>query len=178
MRADGVGPVRLVIVCRTGVTHIRDGFEARVEMVTYDRILLPTDGSTETSRTIDHAVSIARDDGATLHVLYVVDQRRYRAAEKDVQDDVIQSLEEEGERAIDAAAVEAEEAGVDVVTEMREGIPHKTILEYVDEADVDLVAIGTHGRTGRDRVDNLGSVSERVVQAAEVPVLVVDIGSG
>ena len=144
-------------------------------MVRYERILLTTDGSKGSHETIDHAVSLARDNDATLHVLYVVDRRRYLAADKDTQDDVIQSLEEEGELALDDAAVSAEEVGLDVVTEMRDGIPHKTILNYADEIDADIVTMGTHGRTGRDRVANLGSVTERVVKSAEIPVLVVHI---
>lgn len=144
-------------------------------MVEYDTVLLTTDGSKGSQETIDHAVSLARDNDATLHVLYVVDRRRYLAADKDTQDGVIQSLEEEGELAVDDAAVTAEEAGLDVVTEMRDGIPHKTILEYADEVDADVVTMGTHGRTGRDRVANLGSVTERVVKSADVPVLVVHI---
>ena len=144
-------------------------------MVEYDRVLLTTDGSKGSHETIDHAVSLARDNDATLHVLYVVDRRRYLAADKDTQDEVIQSLEEEGEHALDDAAVTAGEAGLDVVTEMRDGIPHKTILDYADEIEADVVTMGTHGRTGRDRVANLGSVTERVVKSADVPVLVVHI---
>lgn len=144
-------------------------------MVRYDTVLLTTDGSKGSHETIDHAVSLARDNDATLHVLYVVDKRRYLAADKDTQDGVIQSLEEEGEHALDDAAVTAEEAGLDVVTEMRDGIPHKTILKYADEVDADVVTMGTHGRTGRDRVANLGSVTERVVKSADVPVFVVHI---
>jgi len=144
-------------------------------MVRYETVLLTTDGSKGSRETIDHAVSLARDNDATLHALYVVDRRRYLAADKDTQDDVIQSLEEEGQLALDDASVAAEEAGVDVVTEMRDGIPHKTIIDYTEEIDADVVAMGTHGRTGRVRVANLGSVTERVVKSSEVPVLVVRI---
>jgi nucleotide-binding universal stress UspA family protein len=141
----------------------------------YDDILLPTDGSKGTLETIEHAISIARDKEATLHILYAVDRRMYLAASKDTKDDVRRSLEEEGEIAIDDAQTRAEVTGLEVVTEMREGIPHKTILEYIDDAGIDLVTMGTHGKTGRDRMATLGSVTERVVQNSEVPVLVVDI---
>ena len=144
-------------------------------MVRYETVLLTTDGSKGSRETIDHAVSLARDNDATLHVLYVVDRRRYLAADKETQDDVIQSLEEEGELALDDATVAAEEAGLDVVAEMRDGIPHKTVLEYADEVGADVLTMGTHGRTGRDRIASLGSVTERVVKSATVPVLVVHI---
>jgi len=144
-------------------------------MEDYDDILLPTDGSKGTDRTVSHAISLALNHDATLHVLYVVDRRRFLAADKDTQDEVIASLREEGQVAIDDVAVTAEEAGVEVETVMQEGIPHKTIRKYADEESVDVVTMGTHGQTGRDRVANLGSVTERVLKAVEMPVLVVNI---
>ena len=141
----------------------------------YDSVLVATDGSSGTTETLAHAASIARDNDATLHGLYVVDKRLYLAADKANQDEVRQSLEEEGEVALDDIAVGGEESGVEVVTTMAEGIPHKTITDYAEQEDIDLIVMGTHGRTGRDRVANLGSVTERVVQSAPVPVLIVHI---
>ncbi|RLN01692.1 universal stress protein [Haloarcula sp. Atlit-7R] len=141
----------------------------------YDSVLVATDGSSGTAETLAHATSIARDNDATLHGLYVVDRRLYVAADKANQDEVRQSLEEEGEVALDDIVVGGEEAGVEVVTTMAEGIPHKTITNYAEEEAIDLIVMGTHGRTGRDRVANLGSVTERVVESAPVPVLVVHI---
>ena len=141
----------------------------------YDSVLVATDGSSGTTETLAHATSIARDNDATLHGLYVVDRRLYVAADKSNQDEVRQSLEEEGDVALDDIVVGGEESGVEVITTMAEGIPHKTITDYAEEEDIDLIVMGTHGRTGRDRVANLGSVTERVVQSAPVPVLVVHI---
>jgi nucleotide-binding universal stress UspA family protein len=61
---------------------------------------------------------------------------------------------------------------VDIETVLRQGAPHTTILEYADEADVDLIVMGTHGRSGIHRY-LLGSVTERVVRTADAPVLTV-----
>jgi nucleotide-binding universal stress UspA family protein len=144
-------------------------------MAEYDDILVPTDGSKGSAQTLEHAVSIGRAHDATIHALYVIDQRRYLAASKDTQDELVQSLEEEGEVALDDAAVAADEAGLEVETEMRQGIPHKEILNAIEADGLDLVVMGTHGRTGRDRVANLGSVAERVVGNIDVPVMVVNI---
>jgi len=141
----------------------------------YDRILLPTDGSNETTQSIEHAATIAGAHGATVHVLYVVDQRQYRAAAREAKDEVIASLEEEGERAVEAAETELAEHGVETTTALEEGIPYKTILSVAKDEDIDMIVIGTHGRTGRDRLVALGSVTERVVENAPMPVLVVDI---
>ena len=142
----------------------------------YDDILLPTDGSKGTTETVEHTISIARDNDATVHVLYVVDSRRYRAAEADTKAEIVKSLEVEGERALEDLTVDLEDEGVSVETVMRDGIPHREIVDYVESTGIDLVTMGTHGRTGRDRVQNLGSVTDRVLEDVNAPVLVVDIG--
>ncbi len=54
---------------------------------------------------------------------------------------------------------------------IEEGTPHERILEYVDDHDVDLIVMGTHGRRGLDRF-LLGSVTERVLRGASASVLV------
>ncbi|WP_136716293.1 universal stress protein [Halorientalis salina] len=144
----------------------------------YDRILVPTDGSRGTTETLDHAAHIAADNDATLHVLYVVDRRVYLAADDDAKADIAASMEQEGERALEAATDELADVDVPVVTERREGVPHREIIEYAEEAEIDLVTMGTHGRTGRDRLASMGSVTERVVEGIELPVLVVDIEDG
>ena len=140
----------------------------------YDRILVPTDGSRPTAESVKHAATLARAHDAVVHVLYVVDRRRYRAATEDTKEEIVAALEEEGERAIDDAVTRLADDGVETVSEIREGIPYKTVLAYAEEADIDVIVIGTHGRTGRDRRVALGSVTERVVQNAETPVLVVN----
>lgn len=141
----------------------------------YDTILLPTDGSAGTVEALEHALSIAVDKGATVHVLYVLDKRHYMAATDETKDEIRRSLEEEAERALDDAQVRVEEEGIECITSQREGIPHKTIDEYIDEEGIDLVVMGTHGKTGTERLASLGSTTERVVKSSEAPVLVVDI---
>lgn len=141
----------------------------------YDDILLPTDGSTGTDETVRHAMHAAERDGATVHALSVVDSRIHRAAPDDSKDAVRDRLRADAETAVEAVVSAGEDRGVEVTTAVREGTPHKTIVEYADDRGVDLVTIGTHGRTGRDRLARLGSVTERVVENASVPVLVVHI---
>jgi len=136
----------------------------------YDRILLPTDGSEASDRAVAQAIGLARETGARLHVLYVVEDIPY--APEMMDDEVESQLRETGEKVLSSLRERADEAGIEVVAELREGAPHAAILEYADEADVDLVVMGTHGRSGLDRY-LLGSVTERVVRTADVPVLTV-----
>mgnify|MGYP000521892638 CR=1 FL=1 len=141
----------------------------------YETILAPTDGSSGTRKTLEHAISIAEDNDATVHGLYVLDRRMYLAADDDAQDEVMESLEADGEKALTRLRKQIEDAGVAVETQLQEGIPHRGILTYADDIGADLIVMGTHGRTGRDRLANLGSVTQRVIENAEIPVFVVDI---
>lgn len=139
----------------------------------YDDILVPTDGSDTVSETLSHALPIATNNDATIHGLYVVDTRVTTAATDDTKDDLEDSLESEGTAAIEEIERAAREHDVDVLTSLERGTPSKTILEYADERDIDLIVIGTHGKSPREKIVSLGSVSERVVDNASIPVLVV-----
>ncbi|MFB6079723.1 MAG: universal stress protein [Haloferacaceae archaeon] len=137
----------------------------------YDEILVPTDGSAAAERAIDHAVDLAARYDARIHAFYVVDTSAYAALEG-AGTTVVDVLEEQGEEAVDEIVAAAEAAGVEVERVVRHGSPHRNILDYIDEANVDLVVMGTHGRQGLDRY-LLGSVTERVVRSSPVPVLTV-----
>ncbi|QCC47896.1 universal stress protein [Halobellus limi] len=137
----------------------------------YDNILVPTDGSAASEGAVDHAIELAKQYDATLHALYVVDTGAYSAMEVG-SDIVIEALQEEGNQAVDRVASEADEAGVAVETSVRTGIAHRSIVEYVSEEGIDLVVMGTHGRTGVGRF-LLGSVAEKVVRTADAPVMTV-----
>lgn len=141
----------------------------------YDAILVPTDGSEGTRTVLEHALSIAADNEATVHGLYVLDRRRYTAAPADGTEKVKAELRDEGERALGSIRATVEDAGLAGETTLQDGIPHRTILDYAAEHEIDLIVIGTHGRTGPDRLVTLGSTTDRVVKNGDVPVLVVDI---
>ena len=143
----------------------------------YDRILLPTDGSEEMEHVIEHALSLAKTHGATVHGLYVVDTGRFSALPADNSwEGLTQMLREEGELALDE--LEAyDEREVVVEGRMVEGDPTNEILEYAVETDCDVIVMGTHGRGGLDRL-LLGSVAERVIRRSHVPVVTVPVGRG
>ena len=142
----------------------------------YQTILFPTDGSDASLRALDHALELAGTYDATLHVLYVVDTSYPYGDFDGVGVDltpVFEALREEGERTIGRIEERAADAGVDVVGATREdSAVHRSLVEYAEEADADLIVMGTHGRRGLNR-GLLGSVTERVVRAADAPVLTV-----
>lgn len=137
----------------------------------YDEILIPTDGTDSVQPAIEHALNLAETYGATLHALYVVDERSY--AMMDVRTDlIIETLETEGEHAVEMIRERADAADVPVETGVTTGNPYREILDYADENGIDLIVMGTHGRRGLDRY-LLGSVTEKVVRSSHVPVLTV-----
>ena len=137
----------------------------------YDRILVPTDGSDQSERAFEQALDLALTYDAELHLLNVVDVSALAGEFDSVA--VVDSLEESGRKMTHRLRDRAEEAGVETVeTLVREGVPYSTILDYADDNDVDLIVMGTHGRTGLDRY-LLGSVTERVVRKSDVPVLTI-----
>jgi nucleotide-binding universal stress UspA family protein len=137
----------------------------------YDRVLVPTDGSSASEGAVDHAIEIAKQYDATLHAIYVVDTAAYTSLEVG-SDIVIEALREEGTNVVEAVKSKAESAGVTVETTVETGIVHRRIVDYVNEEDIDLVVMGTHGRTGVGRF-LLGSVAEKVVRTADAPVMTV-----
>jgi nucleotide-binding universal stress UspA family protein len=132
----------------------------------YNDILVPTDGSQGANAALEHGIEIASKWDATLHTLYVVDTRLARTGP------LLETLRDEGRGAVRDVQVTGTQAGLTVVTEIAEGNPHEEILDYVSEHGIDMVIMGTHGRTGIDRVV-MGSVAERVVRRSPVPVLTV-----
>ena len=142
----------------------------------YDRILLPTDMSAGVDRVIEHAIDAADRYGAELHVLYVVDADAYSSYPGDEYvhefEGLEHALEESGEDAVEAITERADDAGVATVTVVRHGVPHEVILEYMDEADIDLTVLGSKNRSGEYR-RLLGSVADRVANMAERPVTIV-----
>lgn len=136
----------------------------------FDRILFPTDGSDGASVVFDHVLDVAAANESTVHVLHVPETTFDRAA--GVNEALVDERVAAAEDLVAETADRASERGVETVTAVEEGEPHRTIVEYADRHAVDVVVMPTHGRRGLERL-LLGSVTERVVRRANVPVLTV-----
>jgi nucleotide-binding universal stress UspA family protein len=129
-------------------------------------ILLATDGRAGSRRATTEAIELAVELDAALHVVYVVEDRFLNSP---IFRDV---LEQEGERSTMAVSNRATQLGVPTVTEILRGNPADELRDYTAENGVNLVVMGTYGRTGLDRF-MLGSVTRRMVRRAETPLLTV-----
>lgn len=134
----------------------------------FNQILIPTDGESADSA-IETGLDIAMDHDAAVHALYVVDT----TSSMSHFDLVVERREAAGERAVETVERRANERGIEVTKAFRYGVPHEAILDYATDYEIDLIVMGTHGRSGFQRLLQAGSVAERVIRDARIPVLVV-----
>lgn len=138
----------------------------------FETVLLATDGSDCARAALERAIDVVDRTDAALHVLSVVDTTSLGT---DVRTGVYrEALEESAREVVDDASAFATEAGVTPAASVVEFAPSvsRGIRSYVEDHDVDLLVVGTHGRTGFDRFV-LGSAAEFLVRTSPVPVLTV-----
>ena len=135
-----------------------------------DTILVATDGSEHADRAVRRAVALAREHGARLHALAVVD-RRVRE-EPGMSTEALVTIEAEDRYGDCLADVErrAEGAGIDVECEVAHGVPHDAILAYADRIDADVVLLGAHG----DHETHISGVGRKVRRGTDREVRVVE----
>ena len=137
-------------------------------------ILVATDFSHASSGALDYGRLLALRLGASLRLLHVVDDPLLAAAWSEAYAFDTSELRErlrEGAR-VELAKLADAIKDVPVATEVIVGSPARAIIGRTAEPDIDLVVMGTHGRSGVTHL-LLGSVAERVVRAARCPVLTV-----
>ena len=130
-------------------------------MIHVKKILYPTDFSSYSNQAYFHALGLAQTYGASLTIVYVHapgsgDKARWR-----------DQLEQ----------VRPADPKIPVSHVLLEGDPASEIARYAADASIDVIVIGTHGRTGVDRLV-MGSVAERVMREAPCSVLVVKLPKG
>jgi nucleotide-binding universal stress UspA family protein len=137
----------------------------------YDDLLVPTDGSEAAIDAAEHAYSLGERYDATVHVLAVV-ERSESASIVGQGDEKLDTLQENGTESTQRIVSEAVSRDVEAVGAVEVGNPDKAILEYAEDYDVDMIVIGTHGRSGVGRF-LMGSVTERVIRGGDIPTLAI-----
>ncbi|WP_292379132.1 universal stress protein [Methanosarcina sp. UBA289] len=135
-------------------------------------IVIATDGSENTQKAISHGIKLAKLSGATVHALHVVDTFSVTQSWTAGKGTMNEILREDGLKAISKVKKCGEASGVEVREILLEGRPSNEIIDFAENNDIDLIVMGTLGKTGLDRF-LMGSVAEKVVRQSKVPVLVV-----
>jgi len=133
------------------------------------KILFPVDFSAAGQHALELATSLARDSGATLIIAHV-EEPPMAYGGGDMYYGVEQPNHEELRTSL--AAVVPTDPAVPSIHKLMIGDPAEAIVQLAESDQVDLIVMGTHGRTGLTRL-LMGSVAEAVVRRAPCPVLTV-----
>lgn len=145
----------------------------------YRHILVPLDGSETAEQVLPHVHALAANEGTTRITLLravppifttSVDYSGMLATTTAA--DALETLEQEAKEYLERIAAQFRSEGYTVRVEVSAMPAAEAILDYADSQHADMIAIATHGRSGISRWV-FGSVTQKVVQAAPVPVLVI-----
>ncbi|AGB50362.1 universal stress protein UspA-like protein [Methanomethylovorans hollandica DSM 15978] len=139
----------------------------------FKKIFIATDGSEQNRRAIEYSIELAKIAGGKIFVGYVVDTAAFASIPMDAGWEMMyELLETEANNAVKNVEQLAKQAGVDAETIVLEGHPSNEIIDFAQKNGIDVIVMGTLGKSGLDRF-LLGSVAEKVTRNSPVPVLVV-----
>jgi nucleotide-binding universal stress UspA family protein len=143
-------------------------------MIKLKKILYPTDFSESSLEALKYAVSFARDYKAKLVLMHVVNEKIFSEGlnlpRVSAPDALAKELAAEAERQLKNLIPAADRTGLDWEMAILQGMPFLEIIRYARANDVDLIVIGTHGRSGVEHII-FGSTAEKVVRKSPCPVL-------
>ncbi len=142
----------------------------------FKHLLVPIDGSPTSQLAVDKAIGLARAFSSAVSVLFVIDPYPFAGVGADFaygQAQYMSAARAEANEALAAARKAFEVAGVQVNASLVEAhMVWRGIVEAADAGGADLIVMGSHGRSGIEKMV-LGSVAQRVLSHARQPVLVV-----
>ncbi len=148
----------------------------------FERILIATDGSKNSKKAATTGIELAKLSGGEVTIVYVADINKYISSagvtppfggiSPDVIDNVAVRLKEAGEKATLELDEQAKASGVKSKRLIVEGNPSNEILKIAGDNKIDVIVIGSIGKTGLEKF-LMGSVAEKVVHNSKLPVLVV-----
>ncbi len=149
-------------------------------MIELKHILLPTDFSEYSQVAQNYAIELAEKFGAEIHLLHVVQDLVAMVPEpglafpapgeymRELQESARKGLQE----LLSAESIAGKTHIAGIVREVRQGPPFLEIIRYAKDANIDLIVLGTHGRSALAHI-LMGSVAEKVVRKSPCPVLTV-----
>jgi nucleotide-binding universal stress UspA family protein len=140
----------------------------------FKKIVCPVDFSEFTDEIIEYGVSIAKKFDAELHLLHIIPNLNYFTPyESFLTPENLVAMERSIEREIEKDFEKAiKKIDMPVKKAIKTGVTFVEILDYIKTEKIDLVVMGTHGRSGFEHI-LLGSVAEKIIRRAPCPVLTV-----
>lgn len=141
-------------------------------LIMYKKILVPTDGSEFAKKAQKHALFLSKISGAEIIAVSVTENNFVNGLPLDDEvyqlNQILKERSEENLKEFD----KLNEDDLKITHVVREGSPAKVILEVAKEENIDLIVMGSSGKSGFDRFI-MGSVADKVVNSAKCAVLVV-----
>lgn len=141
----------------------------------WKKIVVPVDFSRHCLPAVHLGAKLAAKHNASLHLVHAVEMVYATGFEFAAALPIEQDLLAHAEREIEQLAKKNVDDSIDCHPVVRAGQAYRTVVDYSSEIDADLIVITTHGYTGIKHLA-LGSVAERIVRHAEIPVLVAPVG--
>ncbi len=141
--------------------------------MTVHHILVPTDFSDYANHALAYASELAQTLQSRITLLHIFHVAPLSLGDMPPAflDTYLKELEADAQTSMQASLKWVQHDGLQVDTVIDHGIPFQAIVDTARDQQVDLIVMGTHGRTGLTHV-LIGSVAEKVVRLAECPVLV------
>lgn len=142
----------------------------------YQRIMVAVDGSDTSTRGLNEAIRLAKDQKAHLAIVHVIDivvaygAGQFSGIHSDATRALARDIAEHACKTAQAAGIEPEMQSPEIVTTGYHVAD--TIAKIAEDWKADVLVVGTHGRRGVSRV-LIGSVAERIVRVAPCPLLLV-----
>lgn len=140
----------------------------------FQKILVPVDGSSTSTKALDYALQLARDNHSQVRAMHAIDELGYLSG-YEYSGELMATARKNASEVLQKAVVAAQVKGVALDTHLIDQPGQRLGQTVADEAanwGADLVVVGTHGRRGVGRV-LLGSGAEQIVRMAPVAVLTV-----
>jgi nucleotide-binding universal stress UspA family protein len=137
-----------------------------------NKILVPTDASEYSNRAADFAIKLAKYFNSEIIAIYVIDRLILEEISKINERYILEEeLKTTAERCLNYVVKSAEREGLKATSVIVEGQPHDQIVRHAESLGVDMIVMGSRGRRSMERI-LIGSVTERVIEYASCPVLV------
>ncbi|HUT69394.1 MAG TPA: universal stress protein [Desulfatiglandales bacterium] len=143
----------------------------------YRKVLFCTDFSENADHAFEYAYGIAQRDEGLLYILHVIPDNPHQAyaagfVDAETAEKIQRGIQEYLDTNYRERYVSKIAAGVSFEIVTKSGREGEEILEFAKKEQVDLIVMGTHGRTGMEHVF-FGSVAEKVLRRSPIPVLII-----
>jgi len=139
----------------------------------FSKILIAVDGSEVSYRALDAALFLSEKLGSKITAIHVMENvpTVYIESQK-VLDELLEARKNESQKILDECSLIATKKGITLTTNLLEGNPASTILEFSQSEKYDVIIIGSRGM-GKFKELILGSVSSKVIHHSSCPILLI-----